>query len=111
MMKASHVLISLALVATSLYLVSITIINSPSPSASSVQFMQRPATLFTSRKLVNLHQDRKKAVLMQKETFLSKEQESKHSEDILEGEEAIYHTDYHGVTTHPAPTPIKHLKP
>uniref|UniRef100_A0A7N0VGS4 Uncharacterized protein n=1 Tax=Kalanchoe fedtschenkoi TaxID=63787 RepID=A0A7N0VGS4_KALFE len=111
-MQASHVL-SVALFATSLFMVSLTIFTNPT-TATSKQFMQIPAKSFTSRKMANLNQDdfpdHKMADWMRKEHD-SKEQESHQREDFLEGEEAVYHTDYRGVTTHPAPTPKKHLKP
>lgn len=50
--------------------------------------------------------------LMKKETRDSRKHESAHQEEFVEIEDAaIYHTDYHGVTTHPTPTPKKHYRP
>ncbi|KAK9269398.1 hypothetical protein L1049_001171 [Liquidambar formosana] len=112
MMKSSHA-IFFCLLTTALYILSQTITSSSSSSSSSSSLNYFPGGRFMEELSTSKIEYRKAKVLVDN-TMRSTMQEGsiavEHSSSGENLDALVYHTDYHGVTTHPSPTP-KHPKP
>ncbi|KAI3932679.1 hypothetical protein MKW98_012650 [Papaver atlanticum] len=105
-MKASTS-ISLCFLITLIFFLSsptITILASSSPSTSSVLLQTGKTSV---RKLGNHQQDKLNIKVMNTQSDIIKGVPAEADDN---GEELVYHVDYHGVSTHPTPTP-KHPRP
>ncbi|KAI3863005.1 hypothetical protein MKX03_023560 [Papaver bracteatum] len=106
-MKASTS-ISLCFIVTLIFFISsptITILASSSSSSTSSVLLHTGKT--SVRKLGNHHQDKLNIKVMNTQSDIIKGIPTEADDN---GEELVYHVDYHGVSTHPTPTP-KHPRP
>ncbi|RZC71169.1 hypothetical protein C5167_034357 [Papaver somniferum] len=106
-MKASSS-ITLCFLVTLIFVLSsptITILASSSSSSTSSVLLQTGKT--SVRKLGNHQQDKLNIKVMNTQSDIIQGVPAEAEDN---GEELVYHVDYHGVSTHPTPTP-KHPRP